>query len=349
MRRIYFIACVLTVLCSLLLPDAMTVRAVKPQTGDKKERPSKPSPPAPKPGGKGNGNNNNGKGNSNGKGKGKPGGKGGSSTSKQKEPEPKPLSPRVIESEPEKPRRMITVYEAYDCADTESFSVNGVWFDMALADGGKFEMGCNSYVDEKPVHTVNVKPFYVGRTEVTQELWEAVMGSNPSFYKGKKRPAENMTWYDCQEFISRLNKLTNRQFRLLSETEWEYAARGGRKSHGYLYAGGATIYDNGWYADNSGGTTHEVATKRPNELGIYDMCGNVFEWTSDLYSNTYNYPRNGGASGERRVFRGGGYSNPPIFCRTTYRNNDEPSKRFKDVGLRLAMDANYREKQVPEP
>lgn len=194
--------------------------------------------------------------------------------------------------------------------DIETFTVNGVTFEMVRVEGGSFMMGSSdpeAYDDEKPVHAENVATFYIGRTEVTQDLWLAVMGSNPSNFRGGNLPVEQVSWTECQAFCERLRQLTGRQFRLPTEAEWEYAARGGNRSRGYKYSGGNDLYYLGWYTDNSGSTTHPVGTKQANELGIYDMSGNVWEWTSDLWSSNYSSYRNGG-SGSNRVYRGGGWS-----------------------------------------
>ena len=130
---------------------------------------------------------------------------------------------------------------------------------------------------EKPVHKVTLSDYYIGKTEVTQALWEAVMGNNPSAFKGENLPVECISWNDCKEFISKLNALTGKTFRMPTEAEWEYAARGGSKSRGYKYSGSGNIDEVAWHKDNSEEKTHEVGTKRPNELGIYDMSGNVGE------------------------------------------------------------------------
>ena len=169
------------------------------------------------------------------------------------------------------------------------FVVEGVSFDMVEVRGGTFRMGATSEQgsdadsDENPVHSVTLSGYYIGKTEVTQALWKAVMGSNPSEFKGDNLPVEYVFWYDCQEFIRKLNALTGQDFRLPTEAEWEFACRGGNNSRGYKYSGSDCIDDVAWYVDNSGSKTHPVATKLPNELGIYDMSGNVDEWCNDWY------------------------------------------------------------------
>lgn len=217
----------------------------------------------------------------------------------------------------------------------ETFSVNGVTFDMIRVDGGSFMMGSSdpeANSDERPVHSETVPTFWIGKTEVTQALWLAVMGSNPSNFRGDNLPVEKVSWFMCQEFVERLSNLTGRVFRLPTEAEWEYAARGGRNSRGYKYSGGNDLWRLGWYDENSSRSTHPVGTKLPNELGIYDMSGNVWEWTADLYSSNYSLYRNGG-----RVNRGGGWSNGARSCRAALRNSSAPSDCFSNVGLRLAL------------
>ncbi|MDE6339121.1 MAG: formylglycine-generating enzyme family protein [Muribaculaceae bacterium] len=187
--------------------------------------------------------------------------------------------------------------------------------------------------DEQPVHNETVGTFYIGKTEVTQRLWTAVMGSNPSYFRGENLPVENVTWFDCQEFVERLSRLTGRIFRLPTEAEWEYAARGGDKSRGYKYSGSDDLYRVGWYTENSGSTTHQVGQKLDNELGLFDMSGNVWEWCSDNYSNNYNSPRNS----SNRVYRGGSWGNIPINCRVARRISNAPDSCNSLIGLRLAL------------
>ena len=163
------------------------------------------------------------------------------------------------------------------------FTVNGVSFEMVRVEGGTFRMGATSEQEaddwdrEKPVHSVTLSSYYIGKTEVTQALWKAVMGSNPSYFKSDNQPVENVSWNDCHEFIRKLNALTGQNFRLPTEAEWEFACRGGNNSRGYKYSGSNNLGSVAWYDGNSGNKTHPVGTKAPNELGIYDMSGNVWE------------------------------------------------------------------------
>ena len=230
----------------------------------------------------------------------------------------------------------------------QTFTVNGVSFEMIAVEGGTFTMGAtdeqasDAYSDEKPTHQVTLSSYYIGKTEVTQELWQAVMGSNPSGFSGANLPVEKVSWEDCQIFIAILNELTGKYFRLPTEAEWEYAARGGSKSQGYKYSGSNTVDDVAWYPSNSSSKTHPVATKAPNELGIYDMSGNVLEWCSDWYSSSYyssssQYNPTGPASGSRRVYRGGSWGSSARLCRVSYRDYNGPSYRFYNLGLRLAL------------
>ena len=227
----------------------------------------------------------------------------------------------------------------------ETIVVNGVEFNMVKIEGGTFHMGATSeqggYDEEKPVHSVTISDYYIGETEVTQELWEAVMGSNPSYFTGNnQRPVEYVSWYDCQEFIKKLNQLTGKKFRLPTEAEWEYAARGGKYSRGYKYSGRNDVDEVAWYESNSGETTHPVATKEANELGLYDMNGNVWEWCKDWYgyyqSNSQTNPT-GPSEGRSRVLRGGGWFNSDWNVRVSSRGGSTPDYRYDEDGLRLAL------------
>ncbi|MBR3915349.1 MAG: formylglycine-generating enzyme family protein [Bacteroidales bacterium] len=218
---------------------------------------------------------------------------------------------------------------------------------MIAVEGGTFQMGATSEQgsdandNEKPVHPVTLSDYYIGETEVTQELWQAVMGSNPSYFSGyPQRPVEYVSWNDCQEFITKLNELTGKNFRLPTEAEWEYAARGGNKSQRYKYSGSNTIGNVAWYDDNSGSETHDVKTKQANELGIYDMSGNVWEWCQDWYgdysSGSQTNPT-GPSSGSVRVLRGGGWNYFATYCRVSYRLNCFPDLGFHYFGFRLIL------------
>ena len=228
----------------------------------------------------------------------------------------------------------------------QTITVNGISFTMIAVEGGTFLMGAvreldsDADSDESPVHNVTLSDYYIGETEVTQDLWETVMKDRPSCFFGNKRPVERVSWNDCQEFITRLNQLTGMNFRLPTEAEWEYAARGGNKSQGYKYSGSNTIGDVAWYDGNSSSQTHEVKTKQANELGIYDMSGNVWEWCQDWYRN-YNGSSQtnptGPSSGSYCVHRGGGWNFNAGYCRVSNRRDDNPGCRVYFLGLRLSL------------
>ena len=225
------------------------------------------------------------------------------------------------------------------------YTVNGVSFKMIAVKGGTFTMGATpeqtgANSNETPTHSVTLSDYYIGETEVTQELWSAVMGSNPSNFTGNmQRPVETVSWNDCQTFISKLNELTGETFRLPTEAQWEYAARGGNKSNGFLYSGSNTIDEVAWYCDNSSSTTHPVKTKAPNELGIYDMSGNVFEWCSDWYGSYSSAAQTdpaGPSKGASRVRRDGGGGYNAAYCRVAARSFLTPARTLSYLGLRLA-------------
>ena len=245
-------------------------------------------------------------------------------------------------------RRKGTPKSSQQRAGDITVTVNGVSFKMIQVKGGTFTMGAteeqgsDTYSDELPTHRVMLSDYYIGQTEVTQALWKAVMGKNPSEFKGNNRPVENVSWDDCQTFIRKLNRLTGRKFRLPTEAEWEYAARGGNKSRGYKYSGDNSLGTVAWYAENSGDTTHEVKTKQPNELGIYDMSGNVVEWCNDWFDENYyaqspaSNPK-GPSSGPYHLARGGGWGFEARSCRVVYRDGDKDDLRCSGFGLRLAL------------
>ena len=247
--------------------------------------------------------------------------------------------------------------------EKETFTVNGVSFSMIRVEGGTFTMGAteeqgsDAEDDEKPAHKVTLSTYSIGETEVTQELWEAVMGSNPSKYKGSKLPVEQVSWSDCQKFIKKLNKATGKAFRLPTEAEWEYAARGGSMSKGHKYSGSNKMEDIGWYWENSGDfrlngewdinraesnhcQTHPVALLKPNELGLYDMSGNVYEWCIDCdgsYSNVSQTNPQCEGNGIWRVCRGGSWYNSAKYCRLSFRYCKAVGFNDDSLGLRLVL------------
>lgn len=235
-------------------------------------------------------------------------------------------------------------------------TVNGVPFVMKLVKGGTFQMGSedsDAFGDEKPVHGVTLSSFYIGETEVTQSFWKAVMCAEQAssswtdeFGRGDNYPAYRVSWNDCQDFIHKLNDLTGYNFRLPTEAEWEFAARGGNSGIGYKYAGGNSIGDLAWYQDNSGRKTHEVKTKSPNELGLYDMNGNVWEWCGDYWKSNYDNgsqtnPK-GPSSGTDRVLRGGSWDNIPRLCRVSSRRGRNPGDWNYYIGLRLCLSSKTK-------
>ncbi|MDR1458756.1 MAG: formylglycine-generating enzyme family protein [Bacteroidales bacterium] len=217
--------------------------------------------------------------------------------------------------------------------------------EMVFVQGGTFTMGCTSEQDdecrdkEKPAHKVTLSDFYIGRYEVTQAQWRAVMGSNPSRFKEDSLPVETVSWDNVQEFIEKLNAVTGKNYRLPTEAEWEYAARGSNQSKGYKYSGSNMIDDVAWYHDNSGRKTHSVGTKFPNELGIYDMNGNVWEWCSDRYGKYKRKAQTnpaGASSGSYRVSRGGCWDGFELYCLVAFRGHSFPIYCEEIIGFRLA-------------
>ncbi len=243
-------------------------------------------------------------------------------------------------------------------AQAEQDSLAHVAAGMVYVEGGTFQMGSTSGAsDEKPIHSVTVSSFWIGKYEVTQGEWESVMGSNPSKFKGSNKPVEQVSWYDCVKYCNAKSRADGREecysidsttvkllsgkngYRLPTEAEWEYAARGGDKSQGYTYSGSDNLSSVGWHDENSGYTTHEVGAKLPNELGIYDMSGNVWEWCWDWYSSSYPSTSQtnptGATSGSCRVIRGGCYYYDARNCRSADRDYSAPTDSGYDIGLRL--------------
>ena len=243
-------------------------------------------------------------------------------------------------------------------ANKLDITVNGVTFTMVRVEGGTFTMGATAeqkgaFDEEKPAHRVTLSDYYIGQTEVTQALWEAVMGETPTsdgdqwtseYGLGDNYPAYYISDDDVLSFISKLNSLTGRTFRMPTEAEWEYAARGGNKSKGYRYSGGNTLDNVGWYWDNSDQTTHLVAQKAANELGLYDMSGNVWEWCSDwygTYSSSSQTNPTGPSKGSCRVLRGGSWGPSATYCRVASRGYNSPSIRYYNFGIRLALSSSH--------
>lgn len=256
-----------------------------------------------------------------------------SSNNKKIKPKEKEGAPVVVDERPKAPQIDMT---AIDNLISNMVYVEGGTFTM----GATAEQGSDAGDMEKPPHQVTVSSFYICKYEVTQRLWQVVMGSNPSNYKIDDFPVETVSWFDCQEFITKLNNITGKQFRLPTEAEWEFAARGGNKSKGYKYSGSNYIDDVAWYLDYSLSNHHAVGSKKPNELGLYDMSGSVWEYCQDWYggypSAAQTNPR-GAEQGSYRVQRGGSWNDKPEGCRVSKRGLANPSLSFSHVGLRLAM------------
>ena len=211
---------------------------------------------------------------------------------------------------------------------------------MVSVVGGSFKMGSNDYHDETP-HQVTLSSFYIGQFTVTQREWVSVMEFNPSEMKGDDLPVTNVSWNDVQEFIQKLNELTGKQYRLPTEAEWEFAARGGNQSKGFEYAGSNNRNEVAWHRGNSKRTIRPVGKKKPNELGIYDMSGNVWEWCQDWYGEYSSTPQvnpKGPDTGKWRILRGGSWLYDPEDCRVAFRTYGSPGYRYYDMGFRLAHD-----------
>ena len=236
-------------------------------------------------------------------------------------------------------------------AEILDVTVGGVTFNMVLVKSGTFYMGAQkddpnapnydeeAWSREAPVHEVTLSSYYIAESEVTQDLWMAVMGSNPSHFVGGLRPVEQVTYYDCQNFINKLNQMTGLNFRFPTEAEWEFAARGGNESHGYKYSGSDIIDDVAWYSAD-GKKTGDVMTKKANELGIYDMSGNVMEWCSDVFADYSSEPQTdptGPSTGVDRVVRGGCCLSNATYCRVALRNFLHPGGASYGIGMRLAL------------
>ena len=209
--------------------------------------------------------------------------------------------------------------------------------EMVFVEGGIFEMGVGD-VFGKTIHSLDLRPFYIGKYEVTQAQWKEVMGSNPSNFKScDECPAENVSWNDVQDFIRELNTQTSKNYRLPTEAEWEYAAKGGRESKGYKHSGNNDLLAVAWCEENSIGMTHQVGTKQPNELGLFDMSGNVWEWCSNGYESYNCYSDTNPSGSNWRVLCGGGWMNTEILSRPSSRDVAKPDNRGWDFGFRLVL------------
>ena len=255
-----------------------------------------------------------------------------------------------LNQEIEKRQKLITALQEY-CnelpkeittqPDRINFVVNGIDFRMIKVEGGTFTMGSDdreAHDTEIPLHKVTLDTYYIGETVVTQALWKAIMEEDP--FECNNFPVNNVSWNDTKEFLAKLNKMTGQQFRLPTEAEWEYAARGGKRSHGYKYAGSNNLDEVGWYPNNSDKQIHLVKQKKPNELGLYDMSGNVCEWCQDRYgkysSSSQTNPTDA-SSGAFYVNRGGSWCHTAWYSRVSCRRSGLPSDRFDFIGFRLAL------------
>ena len=227
------------------------------------------------------------------------------------------------------------------------FTESQYGIEMTYVRGGTFMMGCtpeqegDCYFQEEPAHPATLSDFYIGKYEVTQAQWQTIMGSNPSHFQGDNLPVENVSWDDAQEFIKKLNAATGKPYRLPTKAEWEYAARGGGQNRGYKYSGSNDVGEVAWYEGNSESRTHPVGTKKANELGIHDMSGNVWEWTSDLYGEHNGDPQADPESqdeGSFRIIRGGGWGSYARGVRVSNHYNNGSGNRYNILGFRLACD-----------
>jgi len=248
---------------------------------------------------------------------------------KEEKPAPKKGSPALIPTE-----------------DQDGNISFGKLFKMIRVQGGTFKMGASGACeeaareDEFPVHEVTLDDYYIGETVVTRALWHWVMGGSDK--NNPKNPVPGVKWFACDKFIRKLNSLTEGGYRfsLPTEAQWEFAARGGVKSKGYRYAGSDNLDEVAWYPDNNDGKRHPVAQKKPNELGIYDMSGNVYEWCSDEWDMYPDSPQNNPeveAEGAFKVIRGGDFRSSPDECRVTVRRTNDPNDKNEGIGFRLAM------------
>lgn len=220
-------------------------------------------------------------------------------------------------------------------------------YGMVFVQGGTLQMGCTSeqtlcFDDEKPVHAATLNSYYIGKYEVTQSQWVEIMGNNPSHFKSAYLPVENVSWDEVNEFITKLNQKTGKRFRLPTEAEWEYAARGGNHSKKFLYSGSNSIMEVSWVNSNGERTTHQPGIKEPNELGLYDMTGNVMEWCQDWsgkYGAGHQMNPQGPGTGSEKIVRGGGWFSDARYCRVASRDCKNLASKFSSLGFRLVHPA----------
>jgi len=241
--------------------------------------------------------------------------------------------------------------------------IGNATIDLTFVEGGTFKMGGERFDREKPIHEVTIPSFHIAQFLVTQKIYQEVMNHNPSYFKGERRPVENVSWDDAKKFIMTLNnseegRIHKGTFRLPTEAEWEYAARGGKYSQGYEYIGSDDLKQVGWCNGNSGGETKPVGLLQANELGLYDMSGNVYEWCEDDWHSDYNdsdRPDNGNAwidrpsRGAYRVVRGGNYFFNPVNCRPANRYPYSPDFRYDGIGFRLVFSPQLQESPSEHP
>jgi len=218
---------------------------------------------------------------------------------------------------------------------------------MVRVEGGSFSMGCpwsegdNCEDDERPIQKITLNGFSIAKVEVTQRLWQSVMDNNPSYFPScSECPVEQVSFEDVKQFLSRLNHLTGKTYRLPTEAEWEYASRGGSKTSGHKFSGSADVNQVGWFWDNSSNATHPVGQKSPNELGLFDMSGNVWEWCQDWFGTYPSFPQvnpTGPATASNRVIRGGSWDNDAWICRVSFRFIALPNGRYGALGFRVAL------------
>ena len=264
------------------------------------------------------------------------------------QPEPRPLLTPALLLEETNEERALGGLDAIPKTNEQTMAeryVDKLAGTFVLVEGGSFDMGCTSEqqdcrINEKPVHRVTLSSYYIGQYAVTQAQWREVMGDDPPYFLDDDQyPVDEVSWENVQEFLQRLNARTGQQYRLPTEAEWEFAARGGTKSKGYQYAGSNNLEDVAWYYDNSEYVDYPVGQKLPNELGLYDMSGYVWEWCQDWYgdySSSAQTNPTGPSTGSRRVVRGGSYVSVPAHCRVAYRCCDDPDFRYDIYGFRLA-------------